>query len=137
MRNERRTLNWHSRDAQGQYYRLMCVDLTAPYFNKREGVYVIWHEDQNGDPIAVDTGQGDNIRYQDGIRDALSASRKDSHIQDYASFHTLTLYVTWAEEIPANMNGVEKYLRDVLKPIERKRLPDVEPIPVNLPPPWE
>lgn len=115
----------------------MCIDLTNPYFNNCEGVYVIWYKDQNGDPIAVDTDQGRNTAYQDGIKDRLSVHREDPHIQGYVPFVTQTLYVTWAEVMPADMAGVEKYLRDTLKPIEIRRLPDVEPIPVNLPPPWE
>ena len=43
------------------------------------------------------------------------------------------LWVTWAAVLPADLNGVERYLADQFKPLIGDRHPDVKPIPVNLP----
>jgi hypothetical protein len=85
------------------------------------GVYVIWHGGFS--PWTVRVGQGD-------VADRIGCHRGDSDVQAYAS---LGLYVTWAA-VPANqVDGVERYLAEALKPKVGSRWPNVATIPVNLP----
>jgi hypothetical protein len=86
------------------------------------GVYVIWHGGQT--PRTVRVGQGD-------IADRLLAHRGDQQVLAYRSYGGL--YVTWAAVSYAEIDGVERYLADQLRPLVGDRFPNVRAIPVNLP----
>lgn len=98
---------------------LNTVDLSSEHFDGKEGVYIIWRGGENAATIRV--GQG-------VIRDRLKAHRDDPEIQDFES-----LYVTWATVSAADMDGVEAFLGQRLKPLVGERFPDVDPIVVDLP----
>lgn len=100
---------------------LMTVDLSHAHFSNMEGVYIIW---QGGGPV-VRVGQGI-------IRDRLAAHRRDTAVTAYQN-----LYVTWAPVSTAYRNGVERHLATVLKPKVGDAFPDVSPIQVFLPWPWQ
>lgn len=97
------------------------VNLSSNHFDNLEGVYVIWHS-QN-DAAYVRVGQGN-------IQDRLTAHRNDQDIQQYAD---LDLRVTWAQLDPQYHDGVEAYLAQQLRPLIGERFPDRTPIEVNLP----
>lgn len=101
--------------------RLNNVNLSANHFDNIEGVYLIWHT-QN-DSAYVRVGQGN-------IRDRLTAHRNDSDVQQYVN---LDLRVTWAQVDARYRDGVEAYLAQQLNPLVGERFPDVTPIAVNLP----
>ena len=83
------------------------------------GVYAIWAGN-----TWLYVGQGD-------IASRLQSHRGDSTILAYRS--NGELMVTWAV-VPANqMDGIERYLADTLRPAVGKLYPAVLPIPVNLP----
>ena len=83
------------------------------------GVYAIWAGN-----TWVYVGQGD-------VASRLQAHRGESAILDYR--RNGELMVTWAV-VPANqMDGIERYLADTLRPAVGKQYPVVLPIPVNLP----
>lgn len=99
----------------------MYVDLSHPHFDNMEGVYVIWQE---GGPV-VRVGQGI-------IRNRLTAHRNDKTITAH-----LPLRVTWASVGTYYRDGVERYLANILKPVVGDAFPDVTPVPVSLPWPWQ
>jgi len=87
---------------------------------KAYGVYSIWHD---GNPSrTVYVGQGD-------IKSRLLAHRSNPKITKYSAYGTLR--VTWAELSAAQVDGVERYLADMLLPLVGEAHPDVLPIPVN------
>lgn len=86
------------------------------------GVYVIWHGGQS--PWTVRVGQGD-------IKARLTSHRSDSDVLTHRAKGGL--WVTWAAVSAAEMNGVERFLADQLRPLVGDRHPNVWPIPVNLP----
>jgi hypothetical protein len=88
---------------------------------KTNGVYVIWHDGKP--PWIVRVGQGD-------IATRIREHRNDQKILAYRSFG---LYVTWATVPAHQLDGVERYLADKLRPLVGDRHPDVVPVPVNLP----
>jgi hypothetical protein len=114
------TLNW-IKCTDDKWCDFLSVNLSHSHFDGMEGVYLIWH---GGDqPHTVRVGQG-------VIRDRIAEHRQDS---DVLAFRNLGLFVTWAS-VPSNQrDGVERFLGDKLSPKVGLRLPDVVPIPVNLP----
>ena len=96
-------LNWTK--CQGDVWcKLNFVDLEHQHFVNRQGIYVIWHGGAN--PAVVYVGQGN-------IKDRLTAHRRDSQVQQYAS---LDLYATWATVPPEYRDGVEVFLATAWTP---------------------
>ena len=102
---------------------LFRVDLTHSHFDKREGVYVVWHGGPN--PRTVYVGKGN-------IRDRLGQHRLDERIRQYAP---LGLFTTWAYVDPSRRSGAERYLSNRLGPLVGENWPIEQPVPVNLP--WD
>lgn len=114
-------LQWQK--CQGDVWgRFLDVDLSHSHFDKMEGLYIIW---QAGGPV-VRLGQGI-------IRDRLSAHRRDTAVTAYQN-----LYVTWAPVLlNYHKDGGERYLANVLKPKVGEAFPNVTPLQVLLPWPWQ
>jgi hypothetical protein len=101
---------------------LINIDLTHPYFDKIEGVYIIWHGGRN--PRVVRVGQG-------VVRDKLNVQRKNKAILQYKNSGPLR--ATWATVDARYRDGVERYLTERLEPLVEDRPLTVLPIEVNLP----
>jgi len=99
----------------------MNIDLSHSHFDNMEGVYIIW---QGNGPV-VRVGQGI-------IRDRLTAHRRDPAITAYPN-----LYATWAPVSTIYRDGAERHLANVLKPRVGDAFPNVTPIQVFLPWPWQ
>ena len=102
---------------------LGTVNLSHPYFENIEGVYVIWHG--GAAPATVRVGQG-------VIKERLADHRNDQDIQKFAN---QGLFVTWAVVPKELRDGVERFLFERLGPIVGERAPDAPPVDVNLP--WQ
>ena len=100
------------------WHALNSVDLEEA---KIYGVFVIWHEGEPGRVICV--GQGN-------IRDRLKFHRRNPDVQKFASFGALR--VMWAAVQAHQVDGVERYLANYLKPLIVDFRPDAAPIVVNL-----
>jgi hypothetical protein len=61
------------------------------------------------------------------------AERLAVHTHEWSISARPYLLVTWAETDPSQTDGIEKYLIDMLHPLEGGRAPEAEPIAVNLP----
>lgn len=102
---------------------LDLVDLAA--ITQQRGVYVIWHG--GNDAHVVRVGQA----FHGNIADRLRAHREDPAV---IAYRYKGLYVTWAEIGDQwVLNGVERYLANVLTPLAGSQYPNVSPISVNLP----
>ena len=96
------------------------MDLDLKSVGDVSGVYIIW---QTGGELsqAVYVGQGN-------IADRLSHHRRDKRITAYQN-----LLVTWAA-LPQNLlDGAERYLARVYRPLVGKRVPDVPEVILNHP----
>jgi len=113
-------VNWGKCEGGG-WCSFKGVDLSSNYFNNLSGVYIIWQ----GKGRVIRVGQGD-------IRDRLTKHREDSEINVYNN-----LFVTWAEVGNNFVDGVERYLGNVLSPKVGSIFPDTIPIKVNLPWSWD
>ena len=85
------------------------------------GVYVIWHEGDPGRVVYV--GQGN-------IRDRLTFHRRNPEVQKFAKLGALR--VMWAAVPAHQVDGVERYLAEYLKPLIANVRPDAAPIAVKL-----
>lgn len=113
---------WVRNSSNGEYFDLLRLDLTAPYFTvKKVGVYVIWHTSPQGGRV-VKVGQSTDI----GER--LKAHRLDNRITQYATYGALK--VTWILLDPSFLDGVEAYLHNIYRPLVWERQPVAQPIPV-------
>ena len=114
------TLNW-IKCTGDTWCELGTVNLNHDHFNNLYGVYIIWYWDNQRQLYVRKVGQGE-------IRERLK-----QHRRNLGSTHSgHTLYVTWAKVSAPYRDGVEVYLGNKLRP--QDIYPDVEPIPVNLPP---
>lgn len=86
------------------------------------GVYIIWHAGSPGRVVYV--GQGD-------IASRISCHRSNLGITSYSSRGQL--YVTWASVRASQLDGVERYLADMLKPLVGDAYPVAAPVAVNSP----
>lgn len=100
---------------------LLTLNLSHPVFDGLVGIYIIWHGGPNASTVRV--GQGE-------IADRLKAHRLDPQILAYSPHG---LFVTWAKVDRSQLNGIERYLGDTLKPKIGGRFPDAVPLSVNLP----
>lgn len=105
-----------------QWCSFMDVDLAADRFKELSGVYVIFYMEESR-RVTVRLGQGK-------IADRITDHRNNEEILRY---NDDDLLVTWAEAPAEQLDGIEKYLADALKPLVGERFPDRVPIPVNLP----
>jgi hypothetical protein len=116
---------WVKNTANGQYFDLLRLDLTAPYFaNGKKGVYIIWYTSPQGGKV-IYIGQGN-------IGERLRAHRSDPRITQYATYGNLK--VTWTLFVDAlTISRVEAYLHGLYNPIIPERKPDAVPLAVSLP----
>ncbi|HQM85677.1 MAG TPA: hypothetical protein PLD55_13445 [bacterium] len=92
------------------------LDLTHRHFKDLKGVYIIW----SGETV---------VRLGSGIiKNRIAEHRENAEITKWPK-----LKVTWAEINANQMEGVEKYLADILNPVIGERFPDRIPIKVNFP----
>jgi hypothetical protein len=122
------SLEWMRYDTVS-WCRLESLTLADPYFDRMEGVYIIWR-DSCLDPTTIRVGQGI-------IRDRLADHRKDPQIQAYIqkvqAYTQNELFVTWASVAREHRDGVEVYLANALGPRVGAVSPYAQPIEVNLP----
>ena len=110
------SLNWGKCGDDGHWCDFHHLNLTADMFKDLKGVYIIWSGEHT-------------VRLGSGIiKDRITEHRKNPEITSYPN-----LKVTWAEVNANQMEGVEKYLADTLRPAIGDAFPDRTPIPVNLP----
>ena len=115
-------LDWSKCD-DDQWCPFMDVQLDHPNA-AGVGVYVIWCCGKDrGVPVTLYVGQGE-------IANRLRAHREEGEILSYLPFG---LCVTWALVEQHDLDGVERFLFNNLRPKLGQRAPNVNPLPVNLP----
>jgi hypothetical protein len=111
---------------RGGWCFLSELDLAHNHFDDMAGVYVIWYQDENENPVCLKVGEG-------FIRDCLIEELYDQDLQ--AHRQKQELFVTWAKVGPPFCSCVVKYVIEALEPELRCTCPDAEAIEVNLP--WQ
>lgn len=114
------TLSWGTCKVKYSKDKHWCdlekLNLDHEIFENLKGVYIIWSHKN-----VIRLGSGT-------IKERLKEHRENPEITEYPD-----LKVTWAKVNANQMEGVEKYLADKLKPLVGERFPNRIPIKVNLP----
>jgi len=117
-------LQWVKNSTNGQWFDLLRLNLSTPYFTNKFGVYIIWYSAPTpAVSRVIRVGQGDI-----GIR--LKEHSTNPEIIKYSQYGQLK--VTWALVDTQFVDGVEAFLFDSYTPIIGERKPAAQPIPVNL-----
>lgn len=115
-------VQWVKNSTNGQWFDLLRLNLSAPYFIDKFGVYVIWYSSP-GSSRVIRVGQGD-------ISSRLKEHSSNPEIMKYSQYGQLK--VAWAIIDPRYADGVEAFLFDTYQPLIGERKPAAQPIPVNL-----
>jgi hypothetical protein len=116
-------VTWIKNTQNSQWFDLLRLNLSAPYFTGKLGVYVIWYASpQSAKVIYVGSG---------AIGERLVEHRSNPEISKYSQYGQLK--VSWAlMDDPTTMTGVEAFLAHSYSPIIGERSLNVDPIEVNL-----
>jgi hypothetical protein len=109
-------VNWGKCYPNSSWCSLKNLNLDHEIFIELTGVYIIWNSNE-----VIRIGSGI-------IRNRLKEHRENPEIKSFPN----TL-VTWAKVNGNQVEGVEKFLADILNPALGDRFPDRTPIAVNLP----
>lgn len=115
-------VNWIKNSNNNEWFDLLRLNLNAPYFQNKEGVYIIWYVGAGGTKV-IRVGQGDI-----GLR--LQEHKNNPEIIRYGTYGQLK--VTWAIVDKQYRDSVEAYLFDSYSPLIGERSPAAQPIAVNL-----
>lgn len=108
------SINWGTCGDDRHWCYFGKLILSSEDFKYKKG-YIVW----SGETV---------IRLGSGlIKDRIAAHREDFKISKYTD-----MKVTWAKVNANRIQGVEKYLADILNPVVGDRFPDRIPIEVNL-----
>lgn len=118
-------LIWVKKSDTSEWFDFLRLNLNAPYFTGKYGVYAIWYTSPVESKV-IRVGQGE-------IGDRLRSHRSDPSIIRYGNLGQLK--VTWAVLNHLNktqIDGIERYLAESYNPIIGDRFPDAITLPVNL-----
>jgi len=115
-------INWVKNSNNNQWFDLLRLNLDAPYFLNKEGVYIIWYASPSGAKV-IRVGQGQ-------IGNRLREHRSNPEILKYSNYGQLK--VTWALVDKQYRDGVEAFLYDSYNPLVGERAPAAQTISVNL-----
>lgn len=115
-------LRW-VKSTKGLWCRLDHVKLSHEHFDGLEGVFIIFAYIWMNRVSAIRVGQG-------RIRERLQEMRSDKEV---AVFAGNGLFVTWAKVWVPDMDGVERFLAESLRPKVKTPIPTTPALSVNLP----
>ncbi len=118
-------VTWQKNTQNNEWFDFLRLDLDAPYFKDKRGVFLIWYASPSQAKV-IKIGSGN-------LAEQLKNLRVNPVILDYSKNGTLK--VSWIAVNgalqPEQMNGVEAYLSRIYTPLlgEKK---NAEEIQVNL-----
>ena len=115
-------LNW-IRYKDRRWCKLNSVNLCDPHFERRNGIYIVWHGGKEASVLYIGHGN---------IREQIKLCRNNSEIQKYED---LGLFVTWATVQEMDQDGIMSHLIDKWSPKIRddNNIPKASSIQVNSP----
>ncbi len=116
---------WQKNTRNNEWFDFLRLDLNAPYFTGRRGVFVIWY---------TGTGVGRIVKVGSGnIAEQLNLMRSNPLVLEFSRKGTLK--VSWVSINGAikesDILGVQAFLADTYNPVLGDR-PGADPIQVNL-----
>lgn len=117
-----RQVVWVKNNQNNDWFDFLRLNLDAPYFNGKIGVYVIWYASPAIAKV-IRVGSGN-------ISERLKEHRSNPEITKFSNMGQLK--VTWITVNQIDTLGIEKYLSRVYSPLVGDRFPDIPEILVNL-----
>lgn len=114
-------LEWQ-KNSEGTWWTLAEAALGDKQFDKLEGVYVIWYEDQK--QVALRVGQGH-------IRDCIVKERNNDEMWEHTQQYPI--YVTWAQIGRKYREVIAKHIAEAAKPEVKRSHLKSRAFVVNLP----
>lgn len=117
---------WQKNTQNNEWFDLLRLDLSAPYFMGKRGVFVIWYVAPPKTKV-IKVGSGN-------LAEQLKNLRVNPTILQYSTNGTLK--VSWIAvngNLQENqMQGVETFLYDIYSPLVGEKPAGITIIPVNL-----
>ncbi len=117
-----RQVIWIKNNQNNEWFDFLRLNLDAPYFMGKRGIYVIWYTSPSIAKV-VRVGSG-------SISERLKEHRSNPEITKFSNSGQLK--VTWIIVNESDMFGIEKFLARVYSPLIGDRFPDEPEIQVNL-----
>lgn len=116
-------VNWIKNSQNNDWFDFLRLNLDAPYFSNKRGVYVIWYASPSTARV-VRVGSGN-------IGERLRDHRSNVEITKYSAHGQLK--VSWIVVDNENeIQGIEVFLADFYSPLVGENFPRVPSIRVNL-----
>ncbi len=120
-------VNWIKNNQNGEWFDFLRLNLDAPYFNNKVGVYVIWYTS----PLLAKV-----IRVGSGnIAQRLKEHRANQEITKYSSMGSLKVSWVVADSnplLPSEIQGAELFLANRYHPLVGDRYPAVQEVGISL-----
>jgi hypothetical protein len=120
-------VKWVKNTQNNEWFDFLRLNLDAPYFNNKVGVYVIWYASPSA-AKAIRVGSGN-------ISERLKEHRANQEITKYSSLGQLKVSWVVADSVQLRLDeieGVESYLSRIYSPLVGGRFPNVTEIQINL-----
>lgn len=117
-----RQVIWIKNNQNNEWFDFLRLNLDAPYFLGKRGIYVIWYTSPSIAKV-VRVGSGN-------ISERLKEHRSNPEITKFSNSGQLK--VTWIVVNESDVPGIEKFLSRVYSPLIGDRFSDEPEIQVNL-----
>jgi hypothetical protein len=118
---------WVKNTQNNDWFDFLRLNLDAPYFFGKKGVYVIWY---------TSPGIAKVVRVGSGVlADRLKEHRSNPEITKYSNSGQLKVSWVVVDKVAFfehEMEGAEKYLARVYSPLVGDRFPNIPEVPINL-----
>lgn len=120
-------VKWIKNNQNGEWFDFLRLNLEAPYFNNKVGVYAIWYTSPSSAKV-IKVGSGN-------ISERLKDHRSNQEITKYSSLGNLKVSWVVADSnplLPSEAQGAEVFLANKYRPLVGDRFPNVVEVPISL-----
>jgi hypothetical protein len=120
-------VNWIKNTQNNEWFDFLRLNLDAPYFSNKKGVYVVWYVSPSIAKV-VRLGSGN-------IAERLKEHRANHEITKYSSLGQLKVSWVVADGKPlfdSEIEGVEVFIAKKYSPLVGDRFPVAQEVPINL-----
>lgn len=120
-------VKWIKNNQNNEWFDFLRLNLEAPYFNNKAGVYAIWYTSPSSAKV-IKIGSGN-------ISERLRDNRTNQEITKYSSMGSLKVSWVVADSdplLPDEVQGAEVFLANKYRPLVGDRFPNVVEVPISL-----
>ena len=120
-------VNWIKNTQNNDWFDFLRLNLDAPYFVGKRGIYVIWYTNPSIAKV-VRLGQGN-------LGDRLKDHRSNSQITEYSNIGQLKVSWLVVDNISIferELSGIENFLARIYSPLVGDAFPQATEVPITL-----